>query len=594
MTKKSSTSKSKSTKTKNSSAKAPQQQMTGAEALIKCLEDHGVEYIWGLSGGAAIPIFDALVGSKIKLILVRHEQGAAHIADGYARATGKPGVVLVTSGPGATNTVTGIMTAHMDSVPMIVLTGQTISPMLGKDAFQEADIFGITMPVVKHSYLVRETNDIPRIVKESFHITNTGRPGPVHIDLPKDITSAPFTGKTLDPKMDLPGYKVPSKGKVSDIKKIAKLFNKSERPLLLVGHGAIIAQASEAIKKLARKIDSPVTNTLLGKGCFPENDPLSVGMLGMHGTAYANKALTRCDLICSIGSRFDDRINGKNDEFCIGAKKIHIDIDPAEMGKIVKCDASATGDARSIVEELIKHVDKADHSEWKKEVDGYKRDFPLKFSDSDGLTAQRVLADLQDITKGNAIISTDVGQHQMWSAQFNLTLKGEKWLSSGGAGTMGFGFPAAIGAQFGCPDDLVVAVCGDGGFQMTLFELSTIFIHKLPVKILVVDNKYLGMVRQWQELFFDNRYSGVDLEGNPDFIKLAEAYGIKGFHIDKVSHCHQRLKEAMEYKGPALIHAEVIKEDNVFPMIPAGKSAYDMIIEAPSKDTKLEKPTGST
>ena len=384
--------KKKATKTtKKKAAAKPQKEMTGAEALIKCLEDQGVEYIWGLSGGAAIPIFDALVGSKIKLILVRHEQGATHIADGYARATGKPGVVLVTSGPGATNTVTGIMTAQMDSVPMIVLTGQTISPMLGKDAFQEADIFDITMPCVKHSYLVKKTNDIPRIVKESFHISNTGRPGPVHIDLPKDITSAPFTGKTLDPKMDLPGYKVPTKGKLSDIKKIAKLINESKRPLLLVGHGAIISRASEVVKKLARKIKAPVTNTLLGKGCFPETDPLSLGMLGMHGTAYANKALTRCDLIMSIGSRFDDRINGKNDEFCMGAKKIHIDIDPAEMGKIVECDASAVGDARLILEELIKHVKPLDTKEWLKECDFNKKEFPLKFSDDNGLTAQRVL-----------------------------------------------------------------------------------------------------------------------------------------------------------------------------------------------------------
>ena len=582
-------------KTAKAAAPAPQnQQLTGAEALIKCLEAHGVEYIWGLSGGAAIPIFDALVGSKIKLILVRHEQGAAHIADGYARATGKPGVVLVTSGPGATNTVTGIMTAQMDSVPMIVLTGQTISPMLGKDAFQESDIFGITMPVVKHSYLVKKTNDIPRIVKEAFHISNTGRPGPVLIDLPKDITSAPFSGDSLDPKMDLPGFNPPDKGKVSDIKRIAKLFNASKRPLLLVGHGAIISRASEAVKKLAKKMHCPVTNTLLGKGCFPETDPLSLGMLGMHGTAYANKALTRCDLICSIGSRFDDRINGNNAEFCIGAKKIHIDIDPAEMGKVVQCDATAVGDARLILEELIKHVKPLDTKDWLKELDFYKKEYPLKFSDDKGLTAQRVLYDLQQITKGKAIIATDVGQHQMWAAQFNLTLKGEKWLSSGGAGTMGYGFPAAIGAQFGCPKDLVVAVVGDGGFQMTLFELSTIFIHKLPVKIVVIDNKYLGMVRQWQELFFDNRLSGVDLEGNPDFVKLAEAYGVKGFHINKVAHCHERLAEALKYKGPALIHAEVIKEDNVFPMIPAGKSAYQMIIEPPSKDQKLEKPTGST
>ncbi len=567
-------------------------ELTGAEALVKCLEDFGVEYIWGLSGGAAIPIFDALVGSKIKLVLVRHEQGATHIADGYARATGKPGVVLVTSGPGATNTVTGIMTANMDSIPMIVLTGQTISPMLGKDAFQESDIFGITMPVVKHSYLVKKTNDIPRVIKEAFHITNTGRPGPVLIDLPKDITSAPFTGKSLNPSMDLPGYKIASKGNLSDIKKMAKMFKGAKRPLLLVGHGAVLSRAGDAVAKLARKLNSPVTNTLLGKGEFPETDPLSLGMLGMHGTAYANKALTRCDVICSIGSRWDDRINGDTKKFCVGAKKLHIDIDPAEIKKIVQPDASCVGDARLIVEELVKFVEPCDTKEWLDECKFYKKEFPLKFDNKKGLTAQYVLHELQNLTKGKAIISTDVGQHQMWSAQFNFSIKGQKWLSSGGAGTMGYGFPAALGAQFGCPKDLVVAVVGDGGFQMTLCELATMAINKLPVKVLILDNKYLGMVRQWQELFFDNRYSGVDLEGNPDFIKLADAYGIKGVHIDKVSQVNKRLKEAIDYKGPVVIHAEILKEDNVFPMIPAGKSAYEMIIEPPT--TKLEKPTGST
>ncbi|MCC6759145.1 MAG: biosynthetic-type acetolactate synthase large subunit [Candidatus Omnitrophica bacterium] len=578
--------------TKNKKPIAPKKSLTGAEALIKCLESYGVEYVFGLSGGAAIPIFDALVGSKIKLILTRHEQGATHMADGYARATGKPGVVLVTSGPGATNTVTGILTAMMDSVPMIVLTGQTIRSMLGKDAFQEADISGITMPIVKHSYLVKETNDIPRVIKEAFHITNTGRPGPVLIDLPKDVTSGPFTGESLDPAMDIPGYHVPPKPSATEIKKFAKLFKGAKKPLLLIGHGAVISRASKAIIALAEKLNAPVTNTLLGKGSFPETHKLSLGMLGMHGTAYANKALVNCDLICSIGSRWDDRINGNNDEFCIGAKKLHIDIDPAEIGKIVKPDASLIGDARQIVEELVKLVEPLETTEWQKELNYYKKEFPLKYKTDKGLTAQQVLDELYKVTKGDAIVTTDVGQHQMWAAQFYLTNDGDKWLSSGGAGTMGYGFPSAIGAQFGKPNELVVAIVGDGGFQMTLCELSTIFVHKLPVKILVIDNKYLGMVRQWQELFFDNRYSGVDLEGNPDFVKLAEAYGIKGFHVDKVENVTKVLSEAMAYKGPALIHAEVIKEDNVFPMVPAGKSAYHMIIEAPT--TKLEKPTGST
>jgi acetolactate synthase I/II/III large subunit len=577
---------------KASAKQTPKQPLNGAQALVKCLENFGVEYIWGLSGGAAIPIFDALVGSKIKLILTRHEQGATHIADGYARVTGKPGVVLVTSGPGATNTVTGILTAMMDSVPMIVLTGQTITSMLGKDAFQEADIAGITMPIVKHSYLVKNTNDIPRVIKEAWHICQTGRPGPVLIDLPKDITSGPMTTGNLDPEMDIPGFKALPKANKSDIAKMAKMIKGSKKPLLLVGHGAVISKAGKAIAQLARKLGAPVTNTLLGKGEFPETDPLSVGMLGMHGTAYANKALINCDLILSIGSRWDDRINGNNSEFCVNAKKLHIDADFSEINKIVKPDAWVVGDAKEVVEELVKLVEPLDTADWLKEVQYYKKEYPLNYSDEGGLTAQRVLDTCYKATKGKAIFTTDVGQHQMWAAQFCLTDKGNFWLSSGGAGTMGYGFPAAIGAQFAAPKELVVAVVGDGGFQMTLCELSTMAINKLPVKILIIDNKYLGMVRQWQELFFDNRLSGVDLEGNPDFVKLGEAYGVKGFHIDKVENCEKVMKEALAYQGPCIIHAEVIKEDNVFPMIPAGKSAHHMIIEKPKH--KMEKPTGST
>lgn len=569
--------------------------LDGAQALVKCLERQGVEYIWGLSGGAAIPIFDALVttGTKIKLILVRHEQGAAHMADGYARATGKPGVVLVTSGPGATNTITGIMTAHMDSVPMIVLTGQTISPMLGKDAFQEADVFGITMPVVKHSYLVKNTNDIPRVVKEAFHITNTGRPGPVLIDLPKDVTSAPFTGD-LDPEMDLPGYRPDKEVNRKDVIAIAEALRKSKRPVLLAGHGVLISRASPALIKLAETLKAPVTTTLLGKGAFPETHPLSLGMLGMHGTAYANKAMVECDLVMSIGSRYDDRIIGQAPRFCKDAVRIHIDIDEAEINKMITVHHACIGDARLVIEELLRHVGELDTREWLANLDGYKKKYPLKYRKQGGLKMQHILDELYRMTDGKVIVSTDVGQHQMWSAQFSKTVRPDDWLSSGGAGTMGYGFPAAIGAQFGRPGEQVWAVVGDGGFQMTMYELSTACVHKLPVKVLVLNNHYLGMVRQWQELFYDDRKSGVDLEGNPDFAKLAECYpGARGLTLKRPADIRKILKKAMEYNdGPVVINAEVEKADNVFPMIPAGRALEDMIIERPRH--KMEKPTGST
>lgn len=571
------------------------QAMDGAQALVKRLEMEGVEYIFGLSGGAAIPIFDALVTtkSKIKLVLVRHEQGATHMADGYARVTGKPGVVLVTSGPGATNTITGIMTAHMDSIPMIVITGQTISSMLGKDAFQEADVFGLTMPVVKHSYLVRNSNDIPRIMKEAFHIARTGRPGPVVIDIPKDFSAGPCTAD-LDPEMDLPGYHPETSLDKPSIMNIAEALKRSKRPVILAGHGALISNAMLELRTLAETLQAPVTTTLLGKGAFPETHALSLGMLGMHGTAYANKAMVECDLVMSIGSRFDDRIIGQAPKFCREATRIHIDIDPAEINKMIRVHHHCVGDAREIIHELNKHVSRLDTAEWLKHLDGYKKRYPLKYRKQGGLKMQHVLDELDDLTEHKAIISTDVGQHQMWAAQFCLTQDPHTWLSSGGAGTMGYGFPAAIGAQFGRPDMPVWAIVGDGGFQMTMSELATACVHKLPVKILVLNNHYLGMVRQWQEMFFEDRKSGVDLEGNPDFAKLAEAYtGAKGFTIRRPADVRKILKRAMEYNdGPCVINAECVKEDNVYPMIPAGRPIEDMLIEPPKY--KLEKPTGST
>jgi acetolactate synthase-1/2/3 large subunit len=569
--------------------------MDGAQALVRCLESEGVEYIFGLSGGAAIPIFDALITTKtkIKLVLVRHEQGAAHMADGYARATGKPGVVLVTSGPGATNTLTGIMTAHMDSVPMIVLTGQTITSMLGKDAFQEADVFGISMPIVKHSYLVKDANDIPRIVREAFHITNTGRPGPVLIDLPKDITQGPFSGE-LHAEMDLPGYKIDTSFDQERVLAIAEALSKSRRPVLLAGHGAIIADASQALRSLAEKLNAPVTTTLLGKGAFPETHRLSLGMLGMHGTAYANKAMVECDLVMSIGSRFDDRIVGQQSRFCKDAVRIHLDVDNAEIHKMIRVHHWCVGDARLILEELVKHVARLDTAEWIKHLDGYKRKYPLKYKKQGGLKMQHILDELNTMTESRAVIATDVGQHQMWAAQISKTLKPNDWLNSGGAGTMGFGFPAAIGAQFGRPKETVIAIVGDGGFQMTMSELATACVHKLPIKVVVLNNHYLGMVRQWQELFYEDRKSGVDLEGNPDFAKLADCYpGARGFTLKRPADVRKILTRAMEYNdGPCVINAECEKTDNVYPMIPAGKALEDMLTEAPKH--KMEKPTGST
>ncbi|MET0386632.1 MAG: biosynthetic-type acetolactate synthase large subunit [Polyangiales bacterium] len=567
--------------------------LTGAERLVRCMEDHGVEYIFGLSGGAAMPIFDALVDSKIKLILTRHEQGATHMADGYARATGRPGVALVTSGPGATNTVTGLLTALMDSVPMIVLCGQTPTFNLGKDAFQEADVTGITYPVVKHSYLVTDVNDIPRVMHEAFFLATSGRPGPILIDLPKDVTSALCSAPDPD-LVKIPGYVTPGRAPQHALEAAAAALAKAQRPLLYVGHGAVISGAGPQIRELAEKLRAPVVNTLLGKGAVDETHPLHLGMLGMHGTAYANKAVQHCDLIMAIGARWDDRITGRLSEFCPDATRIHIDVDHAEFDKIITSQVQLLGDAKLVVEDLLPLVGRLDTEAWLTQCAEWRREFPLKYPKrGKSLRAQHVLDRLNELTEGKALITTDVGQHQMWAAQFLRTRENRMWLSSGGAGTMGFGFPAAIGAQFARPKTPVWAIVGDGGFQMTMSELATASIHKLPIKVLIINNHYLGMVRQWQELFFDNRLSGVDLEGNPDFVKLAKAYGIKGFYIRKPDEVDRVIKRAMAYNaGPCVIEAVVVKEDNVFPMIPAGAALKDMLIERPK--VRLEKPTGST
>lgn len=569
--------------------------LSGAQVMLDCLKREGVDTIFGYPGGSAIPLFDALLDSNIKMVLSRHEQGATHMADGYARATGKVGVVLVTSGPGATNTFTGIYTALMDSSPIVVLAAQTTTPNLGKDAFQECDTSGMTFAAVKHSFLVKDPNDLSRVVKEAFHIARSGRPGPVLIDLPKDVTAGNCTASFSD-EIDLPGYKIPTHADPEAVAKAAALLKKSTKPLLLVGHGAIISNASRQVKELAEKLNAPVVETLLGLGAFPETHPLSLGMLGMHGTAYANKAVLECDLIMSIGSRWDDRIVGKIEEFCKDATIIHVDIDPAEEGKILQPDAFLCGDAKLVLEQLLPLVSRLDTEDWVKTCQTYKKRYPLTYPKQGGLRMQHIISTVYELTKGKAIVTTDVGQHQMWVAQFYKADYPRQFISSGGAGTMGFGLPSAIGAAIGVSSELNWPICcfaGDGGFQMTEFELSTAALHKLPIKIFVMDNKYLGMVRQWQDMFYGKRYSSVSMEGNPDFVKLAEAYGIKAFRIKRSADAERIIQKALDYnEGPVLIHCECEEEDNVFPMIPAGAPLTAMMTEPPKG--QLEKPTGST
>jgi acetolactate synthase-1/2/3 large subunit len=520
-------------------------ELSGAQILLECLHKEGVDIIFGYPGGVVLPLYDAMYSDKrIKHILVRHEQGAAHAADGYARATGKVGVCLATSGPGATNLTTGIANAYMDSIPMIAITGQVATSLLGRDSFQEADVTGITLPISKHSYLVKRTEDLPRMVKEAFYIARSGRPGPVVLDIPKDV----FVKKihfSYPEKVDIPSYRPNLKGHPKQISLASKAIALAKKPVMYVGGGAISANAAAEVKELAEKCNIPVTTTLMGLGAFPGTHELSLGMLGMHGTAFANYAVTDCDLLIAVGARFDDRVTGHIEKFAPGAKIIHIDVDPAEIGKNVRVDIPIVGDVKIVHKDLIDKVGpKEKHADWVAQLAEWKNKYPLSYKKEGGIKPQAVIEQFYELTKNkDVIIVTEVGQNQMWSAQFFKYDKPRTWISSGGLGTMGFGLPAANGAQFGRPDAIVADFAGDGSIQMNIQELTTAVNNKLPIKIFVLNNCFLGMVRQWQELIYDRHYSHTNLCNNPDLVKIAEAYGAAAKRVDKM----EDVKAALEW-----------------------------------------------
>jgi len=552
---------------------------SGSQILADALIGEGVEYIFGMPGGATLPLFDVLYDSPIKFLLTRHEQGAGHAADGYARATGKVGVCLATSGPGATNLITAIATAYMDSVPIVAITGQVKTFLIGNDAFQEVDIIGISRPVTKHSYLVKDVKDIARIVKEAFYLASSGRQGPVLIDLPVDVSMAKFEDVATTPsELNLPGYKPTKEGNIRQIKFAAEVINNSQRPVLYTGGGIVASDSAKELLELSEKGNIPVATTLMGLGGFPETHDLSLGMLGMHGTAYANFAVTECDVLIAVGSRFDDRVTGKIDEFAPRAKIVHIDIDPASISKNIKVHVPIVGNAKLILSELNKHIHFVERKEWIGKIKEWKRKNPLTYDkNANVIKPQYVIEQISDIINGEAIITTEVGQHQMWAAQFFTYTKPRTFLSSGGLGTMGYGLPAALGAQLGCPDKIVVDIAGDGSVQMNIQELSTAVRLKIPIKVVILNNGFLGMVRQWQELFYDKRYSGVHLDGNPDFVKLAESYGAKGFLVEKKEDVRPVLEQAFSLKEPVVIDFRIDPDENVFPMVPAGQAINRMI-----------------
>ncbi len=558
--------------------------MNGGQALVKSLETEGVEVLFGYPGGVALPIFDALYDSeKIRTILTRHEQGATHSADGYARVTGKPGVVVVTSGPGATNTITGIANAYMDSVPMVVFTAQVGTGVLGTDAFQEVDVTGITLPIVKHSYLVKDAERIAETVKEAFHIASTGRPGPVVVDLPVDVLKEEITYHEPE-ALNLPGYKPNYKGHARQVREAASLIGRARKPILYAGGGVLASDASKELKELAELMQLPVTTTLMGKGAFPEDHYLYIGMPGMHGPKYTNYSLTETDLLVAVGVRFDDRVTGKLSTFATKSKVVHIDIDPAEIGKNRAVDVPIVGDAKNVLTAMIAELRKSGAEprteKWLKVIDDWRGRYPLHYHSHEGaLMPQHVVERVAALTEGrDVIMATEVGQNQMWACQFYKVRTPRTWVSSGGLGTMGFGLPAAIGAQLGRPDALVIDIAGDGSIQMKSQEMATASINKLPVKVVILNNGFLGMVRQWQELFYDKRYASSVLgQDCPDFVKLAEAYGWLGERVTDPAELDAALTRVFEHDGPALVDCRIAPEEDVYPMVAPGGSIAEML-----------------
>jgi len=550
--------------------------VSGAETLLRCLVLEGVDYVFGYPGGAVLPIYDSLYSSYLKHILARHEQGAIHAADGYARATGKPGVVIATSGPGATNLVTGIATAQMDSVPLVCITGNVPQQLVGTDAFQEANITGITIPITKHNYFVRDVRDLPRIIKEAFYIATTGRPGPVLIDIPKDVSNAvaPFY---YPESVEIRGYQASLEPDDEAVERFLAAIQQAKKPVILAGGGVIAAGADRELLAFAEQARIPVINTFMGLGSFPGVHELALGMPGMHGSYTANQALLQADLVIGLGARFDDRITmGRTKEFAPQARIVHVDIDPAELGKNVATAIAVAGDVKSTLAKALPHVTPCDSADWLEQLKAWQQAYPYKYRKGDQLKPQEVIEMIYETTGGEAIVTTDVGQHQMWVAQYYKFKHARSLISSGGLGTMGFGFPAALGAQVAHPDRTVIAVVGDGGFQMTNQELAIACQYNLPVKVAIINNQVLGMVRQWQEVFYDNRYSQIDLSCSPDFVKLAEAYGVKGLRATTSDEAKAVWAEALAHDGPVVIDFRVASEENVWPMVAPGHTLDQM------------------